>query len=226
LKRRFIIEPADLDRRLHTVDDRPDVEGSYRVNELFCGKDTWQAAVLSLMENCDLVAMDLRGFSPDNKGCVFELQSLVAHVPLRKIMLLTDATTDVTFLRQTLDTCWRAVVSSARTSEAESLVLLDTKGRDLAVDTLIAIADEALRQRASIPSPNGTALLAPGSAAFAQSLQSASALAVARRSPPACCRPWCERRATSASARTQIPSLRAQERAGCFFASLRRTSLR
>jgi hypothetical protein len=54
------------------------------------------------------------------------------------------------------------MMSSARTSGAESLVLLDTKGRDLAVDTLIAIADEALRQRASIPSPNGTALLAPG----------------------------------------------------------------
>ena len=147
LKRRFIIEPADLDRRLHTADDRTDVEGSYRVNELFCGKDTWQAAVLSLMGNCDLVAMDLRGFSPDNKGCVFELQSLVAHVPLRKIMLLTDATTDVTFLRQTLDICWGAVASrSARTSEAESLVLLDTNGRDLAVDTLMAIADEALSQ--------------------------------------------------------------------------------
>jgi tetratricopeptide (TPR) repeat protein len=162
LKRHFIIEPADLDRRLHTVDDRPDVEGSYRVNELFCGKDTWQAAVLSLMGNCDLVAMDLRGFSPDNKGCVFELQSLVTHVPLRKIMLLTDATTDITFLRQTLDTCWRTVVNrSAQTSEAESLVVLDTKGRDLAIDTLMAIADKAVSQTASVPAPNGTASLAP-----------------------------------------------------------------
>jgi hypothetical protein len=90
------------------------------------------------MGNCDLVVMDLRGLSPDNKGCVFELQSLVAHVPLGKIMLLTDATTDVAFLRQTLDTCWRAAESrSARAGEAGSLVLLDTKGRDLvAVDTL------------------------------------------------------------------------------------------
>src|SRR5260221_216441 len=82
---------------------------------------------------------------PDNKGCVFELQSLVAHVPLGKIMLLTDATTDVAFLRQTLDTCWCAVErQSARAREAGSLVLLDTKGRDPpAVDTLMVLADEA-----------------------------------------------------------------------------------
>ena len=163
LKRRFIIEPADLDRRIHAVDDRPDVDGSYRVDELFCGKDTWQAAVLSLMGNCDLVAMDLRGFSPDNKGCLFELQSLVAHVPLGKVMLLTDATTDITFLRQTLDTCWRAAESrGAQAGEAGSLVLLDTKGRDLlAVDTLMALADEALGQQTSLPAPIGAASLAP-----------------------------------------------------------------
>ena len=165
LKQLFIIEPADLDRRIHAVDDRPDVEGSYRVDELFCGKDTWQAAVLSLMGNCDLVLMDLRGFSPDRKGCVFELQSLIARVPLGKIMLLTDATTDLTFLRQTLDTCWRATESqSARADEAGSLLLLDTKGRDLlAVDTLMALADEALGQTASRPAPIGTASLAPPS---------------------------------------------------------------
>jgi uncharacterized Zn ribbon protein len=77
-------------------------------------------------------------------------------------MLLTDATTDITFLRQTLDTCWRTVVNrSAQTSEAESLVVLDTKGRDLAIDTLMAIADKAVSQTASVPAPNGTASLAP-----------------------------------------------------------------
>jgi tetratricopeptide (TPR) repeat protein len=158
LKQRFIIEPADLDRRLRAVDDRPNGDGSYGVDELFCGTDMWQAAVLSLMANCDLVAMDLRGFSPDNKGCIFELQSLVANVPLGKIMLLVDATTDTGFLRQTLDTCWGR---SVRASETGSLVLLDTRGGDpLAVDTLMALADEALGRTAAIPPPLGTASLA------------------------------------------------------------------
>jgi hypothetical protein len=114
------------------------------------------------MGNCDLVAMDLRGFSPDNKGCVFELQSLVAHVPLGKIMLLIDATTDVAFLRQTLDACWGATAGrSARAGEAGAITLLDTRGHDaLAVDRLMALADQALGQTATLPPPIETASLA------------------------------------------------------------------
>ena len=60
------------------------------------------------------MAMDLRGFSPDNKGCIFALESLVAHVPLGKIILLVDATMDNGFLRQTLDTYWGAVGGEPR----------------------------------------------------------------------------------------------------------------
>ena len=163
LKQRFIIEPTDLDQRIQAVDDRPQFDGSYRVEEFFCGKDMWQPAVLSLMANCDLVTMDLRGFSPNNKGCVFELQSLVACLPVGKIMLLTDATTDVAFLRETLDKCWRATRSRSTGAEPKrSLILLDTKGRDLvAVDTLMALADEALCQPASIRKSVGRASLAP-----------------------------------------------------------------
>ena len=39
--------------------------------------------------------------------------------------------------------------------------MLDNTGRDLAVDTLMAIVDEVLSQNASVPAPNGTASLAP-----------------------------------------------------------------
>ena len=91
-------------------------------------------------------------------------------VPLGKIMLLTDATTELIFLRQTLDTCWRAAEGQSALAEpAGSLILLDTKGRDvLAVDTLMALADEALGRTASPPAPIGTASLAPAWATFAQ----------------------------------------------------------
>src|SRR4029453_9132797 len=112
------------------------------------------------MGNCDLVAMDLRGFSPDNKGCVFELQSLVAHVPLSKIMLLIDATTDVAFLRQTLDACWGGgrPIRAGRGGRNDHPA--GHHGRDpLAVDSLMALADQALG-RATLPPAIETASLA------------------------------------------------------------------
>ena len=83
LRRRFIIERGDLQQRLAEIDLRPDADGRFRVNEIFCGNDTWQAAVASLMAQSNLVAMDLRGFSPQNRGCVwcvYELQALLDTV--------------------------------------------------------------------------------------------------------------------------------------------------
>jgi hypothetical protein len=52
--------------------------------------------------------MDLRGFSAKNKGCVFELGVLVRVVPLERIILLTDATTNMPALAETVDEAWRA----------------------------------------------------------------------------------------------------------------------
>ena len=72
---------------------RRDPDGRYRVNELFCGNDGWRPAVTRLMAESDLVAMDLRGFSAGNQGCLFELQSLIDIVPVARVVLLTDGST-------------------------------------------------------------------------------------------------------------------------------------
>jgi len=50
--------------------------------------------------------MDLRNFSAENAGCVHELQHLVGYVPLRRCVLVVDKTTDLAFLRQTLEDAW------------------------------------------------------------------------------------------------------------------------
>ena len=76
----------------------PHPDGRYRVNELFCGNDGWRPAVTRLMAESDLVAMDLRGFSVGNQGCLFELQSLLDIVPVARIVLLTDGVLDSPFL--------------------------------------------------------------------------------------------------------------------------------
>jgi tetratricopeptide (TPR) repeat protein len=144
LRHRFIIEPGDLERRFAEVDNRPDPDGRYRVNEFFCGNDGWRSAVTRLMAESDLVAMDLRGFSAGNQGCLFELQSLIDIVPVARVVLLTD--TDTWFLRQTLAECWQRMDGASPNRQATgALTLLQTAGRDVAaVTTLLTIADSVL----------------------------------------------------------------------------------
>jgi hypothetical protein len=160
LRHRFIIEPGDLERRFAELDNHPDPDGRYRVNEFFCGNDAWQPAVTRLMANSDLVAMDLRGFSPANQGCLFELQSLIDTVPVARVVLLADASTDAPFLRQTLSECWQRMDAASPNRRAtDPLTLLETGGRDVAaVAALLAIADQVVAGREASPGAAATTL--------------------------------------------------------------------
>ena len=102
-----------MQQRLAEIDLRPDADGRFRVNEIFCGNDTWQAAVASLMAQSDLVAMDLRGFSPQNRGCVYELQTLLDTVPAGRVVVFADRSTDLPFLHRTLADCARTMSSAS-----------------------------------------------------------------------------------------------------------------
>jgi hypothetical protein len=156
LRRRFIIEPGDLQRRLAEIDLRPDPDGRFRVNDIFCGSDTWEAAVHSLMAETDLVAMDLRGFSPQNKGCVYELQVLLDTVSASRIVVFADRSTDLPFLDRTLAECARAMATtSPNQSSRDPLTVLNVGDDDRsAVRALLSIADTALlSSRDLIPIP-------------------------------------------------------------------------
>jgi hypothetical protein len=112
LSREFVRGPDDLRARLAALDRSPDPDGRYRVNEFFCHDDTWRAALARLAEPSDVVLMDLRGFTAESRGCVYELGHLVETVPLRRIVLLADAAAP-TALSETLATAWSSVTSAS-----------------------------------------------------------------------------------------------------------------
>jgi hypothetical protein len=107
VSRLFIADPADLERRLAAADPRPDFDGRYRVHDFFCYDDTWEMVLSRLVADSDAVLMDLRGFSPANSGCVHELRELLNVMPLARVVLVSDATTDQPFLERTLQAAWQ-----------------------------------------------------------------------------------------------------------------------
>lgn len=106
IRRKFVRNEADLSRRLSELDLQPDPDGRYRVNQLLCFADTWQSAVRQLARRANAVLMDLRSFSEVNQGCLYELQQLLEHVAVGRILLIIDGTTDWQFLEATLHRLW------------------------------------------------------------------------------------------------------------------------
>jgi hypothetical protein len=90
----FVQSKEELDRRLAVLDQTPDPDGRYRINEYCCRDDTWQATVVELMRRADAVVMDVRGVTADRRGCEFELQQLAGRLMPEQIVLVVDGTTD------------------------------------------------------------------------------------------------------------------------------------
>ena len=65
--------------------------------------------VSRLARDADAVLMDLRGFGPTNRGCVYEIEQLLGWVPLEQMVLLVDDTADLAFLESTVRGAWQSM---------------------------------------------------------------------------------------------------------------------
>ncbi len=123
ISRLFIDGKAMLDSRMLQLDVKPDFDSRYRVNDFFCYDDTWEMVLSRLVEESDVVFMDLRGFSPQNAGCVRELTELINVVPLERVVLAIDDTTDYGFLENTITNAWDQVSADSPNIESSEVEL-------------------------------------------------------------------------------------------------------
>ena len=116
LARRFIGDDAALDQRLRERDLRPDRDGRFRINEFFCHDHTWRQVLLRLVGDSDVVLMDLRGFTKNNAGCLFELQQLARTGALARAVFLVNDDSDESLMAEVLGTgeatVWRCGTGS------------------------------------------------------------------------------------------------------------------
>jgi hypothetical protein len=108
LRSQYVASTDEIPARMQRLDMRPDPDGRFRVNELYCLHDTWKATLRSLLTVTDRVVMDLRGFSRESRGCLYELQQMVTAIPGERIVLIADAATDAPLLEHTLAHAWAA----------------------------------------------------------------------------------------------------------------------
>ncbi|TMA98342.1 MAG: hypothetical protein E6J74_01580 [Deltaproteobacteria bacterium] len=145
LDRRFIDSGRTLDLRIGQMDLEPDGEGQFRVTEFFCHDDTWKLTLARLADESDAVLMDLRGFSQQNAGRVFEINEIFNLVPLRHIVLVVDETTDQSFMRQTMQHAWRRLreLSPNRRPGAGQVSLVQFTHSDGIRDLLLSVCGAA-----------------------------------------------------------------------------------
>jgi len=148
LSRAFVRDEADLARRHAARALGPDPDGRHRVNEFFCHDDTWRPTMLRLARAADAVLMDLRGFSPQNEGCRYELQQLLDHVALERVVVLVGRDTERVFLERTLAGLWQAsrADSPNRGKPQPRLRMVEERGEDTAARLVEALLEKTPRE--------------------------------------------------------------------------------
>ena len=147
LSRQFVRDEADLARRFAARALGPDPDGRHRVNEFFCHDDTWRPTMLRLAQAADVVLMDLRGFTPQNQGCRYELQQLLDFVALERVVVLIDAGAPRDFIEGTLEALWQAsrADSPNRAASPARVRLLEDRGETTAARLVDALLEALAR---------------------------------------------------------------------------------
>lgn len=155
LARAFIKDRDDLDGRLLSESTAtPDPDGLFRIEDFFCHDNTWRMTVSRLARKADTVLMDLRGFTSKNQGCIFEIEQLIVSVPLQRIVLLVDRSTDVPFLDQTLQRAWRTMPTdspNAIAGEHRVRILQASSSHRRTLDALLGLLGESFSERRGAP---------------------------------------------------------------------------
>ena len=151
LSHRFIDNAQTLELQIAESEPVPDPDGQFRVSDFFCYDDTWRMVLSRLVGESDVVLMDLRGFSSQNSGCIFEISELINIMPLEQVLFIIDGTTDEPFLRQVMQQSWDHMkgTSPNRLSRSGTLRLFHLDGlRDQRIEQLLKVLSAAFKTNA------------------------------------------------------------------------------
>jgi hypothetical protein len=98
----FVPTRRELRKRIAAMDEAPDPDGRYRVNEFFCFDDVWKEAVTLLLDSSEAIVLDLRDFTAQRAGTAWEIGLLARHRALSRTVCLVSADTDLEGVRAAL----------------------------------------------------------------------------------------------------------------------------
>jgi hypothetical protein len=117
----------DARRRLSAEPQRPrstvTMGGIFRRFVHYCHDDVWKRAVTSLLPKSQVVLMDVRGFSPERRGCEYEMGLLIDRFPIARVVLLADAGATQEALLSTLEQRWDVMSENSPNRWIEEPVL-------------------------------------------------------------------------------------------------------
>lgn len=138
IKRDVISSEKKLNEQLNKLQKWPTrLDNSFKEVPVLCYNDTWRMAVDKLSKFSDIILMDLRGYSETNKGCEYEVNFLFDHVPIDKIIFITDSES-IVIIEQLLIEQWKMLLETSpnlKRNEPKSVIYVTADNKDTNKET-------------------------------------------------------------------------------------------
>lgn len=102
----FADGPEDVPRVVRA--QQPQRDRVFPVNGVMCRDVSWKGAVLSLAAAADVVLIDLRGFTPERAGVLYEVEHMVGLKDPGQVVLLVDSPALADQVQELVQDKWRA----------------------------------------------------------------------------------------------------------------------
>ena len=145
LSRAFVRNQDDIEHRQSQGSITPDPDGLFRIDDFFCHDDTWQMTVSLLAPKVNAVLMDLRGFTAENRGCIAEIEQLVASVPINRIVLLADSSSSISVIEKIVQNAFSTIPDdspNAGPGTHRLRILRSSSNKRHTLDTLLGLLCE------------------------------------------------------------------------------------
>ena len=113
----LLIGSSQLKNRLADLDQWPvNYDNGFKEFPVMCYDNTWKIGLNTLAQEASVIMMDLRGFSEKNKGCEFEIDFILDHVSVQRILFLCKPEA-LNLVRRTIwnvGNCWRRPLLTIR----------------------------------------------------------------------------------------------------------------
>ena len=113
MKSLFMDKPETLHKRLSTVEHQPvKADNTFKELPVMCYDNTWRQAVDGMIGTADVVLMDLRGFSEENAGSIYEVNVLFDSVPANNIVFMAYDDT-IPLVKRTINEQWEMLAENS-----------------------------------------------------------------------------------------------------------------
>lgn len=120
MSNKFMHTEAELKERLVQLDQWSiKYDNTFKEFPVMCYDNTWKAGVNVLVHEASVIMMDLRGFSEKNKGCEFEIDFILNHVAVNRIVFICSKDA-LDLVRKTITERWASLAVNSPNHEIEA----------------------------------------------------------------------------------------------------------